>query len=690
VLPPTGATWAEALTIGVATFVVSLAATGLVLAMLGGYTPDLGLGLGIVVGSVLAAAVVASLRPWERRSRWAKPTLVALLVVIGWFVWNAAYSSELVWIDRDPSVYATTARWLASDGSLLPEPADGAFADVPDIGFGSLATFVRGDGRLEFQFQHAVSVLLADGYGLGGTRALFWLTPLAGALALFAVFLVASRVLRSGWFGLASVVVAGLLLPQIVFSRGTYSEPYVQLLLWTGLSALGLAFARRGLARRHLPVAFVGGTLVGGVALARIDGIVVLTPLVLLAGARLVRAAATDDRPAFRSEVVAVLAAGAGAGVMLGLGLLDLTVFGSVYWESHRSQVRSLFVVLAVSILGSAAAVVAARIRPRAFRHLRWPGGGAASVLSAVPVVGLLLAWVVRPHVQTSRGGLDNPVVAGAQRADGLAVDSSRLYAEQSMNWLSWYVGVVGLALALVGLFVLLRRLLVGRGRALEWLFAGTFLAVTLLYLARPSITPDQIWATRRFVPLTLPGLALLAVLPLARLWQLDPWPRWRLVARAATVAMLAAVLVSVLSVTWPMREARQQAGYLGVIEEVCALVPADTAILVVPGGQSTSVAQSLRSWCERPVAVAVPTVTGDDVRRIAEAVGRNGYRLALVSILPEPLDDLGLAAEAGGQARAVTPAESDAEPERRILGPPRELDTYVARLAVLGPIDGR
>jgi hypothetical protein len=686
----TGATWAEALTICAAVFVLAAAATGLVAAMLGGYTSDVGLGLGAIVGSALSAAVLASLRPWERRSRWTKPTLVALLFMAGWFAWNAALSSELVWIDRDPSVYATTARWLVGDGSLFAEPADGAFADVPGVSFGSLATFVRDDGRLEFQFQHAISVLLADAHGLGGMRAFFWLTPLIGSLGLFSVFVVASRILRSGWFGLATLVIAGFVLPQIVFSRGTYSEPYVQFFLWAGLCALALAFSRRELSRRLVPVAFVGGALLGGVPLVRIDGILVLSPLVLLAGSRLARAAAADDCDAFRRESVPVLAAGVGAVATTALGFADLVVFGTEYWEAHRSQVSALIVLLSLSVIGSAIAVVVARIRPATFRRLRWPSVGVASLLSALPVVGLLLAWVVRPHVQITRGGLPNPVLAAAQKAEGLAADTTRLYAEQSMNWLSWYLGAVGVALALVGLFVLLRRLFSGRGRPLEWLFAGTFLAFTLLYVTRPSISPDQIWAARRFVPVTLSGLALLAVLPLALLWQVDPWPRWRVVVRGATVALLAVVLVSVLSVSWPMREARQQAGYLGVIEEACALVPADTAILVVPGGQSTSVAHSLRSWCEREVAVAAPTVTGDDVRRIAEAVGRNGYRLAVVSILPGPLDALGLGTEAGGPARAVTPGESDAEPERVVSGPPRDFVTNVAHLAVLGPIDAR
>ncbi len=38
------------------------------------------------------------------------------------------------------------------------------------------------------------------------------------------------------------------------------------------------------------------------------------------------------------------------------------------------------------------------------------------------------------------------------------------------------------------------------------------FGSVTLLYLWSPKIFPDLIWMLRRFLPMTVPGLVLLAV----------------------------------------------------------------------------------------------------------------------------------------------------------------------------------
>ena len=78
-------------------------------------------------------------------------------------------------------------------------------------------------------------------------------------------------------------------------------------------------------------------------------------------------------------------------------------------------------------------------------------------------LAGLYLAS--RPLWQVVRQDPDDPgarYVAGMQARQGLPVDGGRTYAEQTVAWLSWYVGPVALVVALVVLSLVTRRACVG------------------------------------------------------------------------------------------------------------------------------------------------------------------------------------------------------------------------------------
>ncbi len=131
--------------------------------------------------------------------------------------------------------------------------------------------------------------------------------------------------------------------------------------------------------------------------------------------------------------------------------------------------------------------------------------------------------------------GTANPLVGLRQAAQGLAVDPTRQYSEESLRWISWYVGPLALALAIVGAGVLVHWALVRRQPAetvllLFLAFAGA------IYLWDPSITPEQMWAMRRFVPLVLPACFVLAGGTIA--WASMALQRRRQLARASAMGV--------------------------------------------------------------------------------------------------------------------------------------------------------
>jgi hypothetical protein len=147
-------------------------------------------------------------------------------------------------------------------------------------------------------------------------------------------------------------------------------------------------------------------------------------------------------------------------------------------------------------------------------RPLRWlPEAGATLVVAAA------LTLAMRPYFQTVRGPA-NPYVAALQRLTGLHVDGTRLYAERSLYWVIWYLGLPALLLGVAGLAVVTRRCLRAllrwrddTGVARAWaLPAAVALWGFLTVLWLPASLPDQPWVSRRLVPVVLPGLIVAAV----------------------------------------------------------------------------------------------------------------------------------------------------------------------------------
>ena len=88
----------------------------------------------------------------------------------------------------------------------------------------------------------------------------------------------------------------------------------------------------------------------------------------------------------------------------------------------------------------------------------------------------------------------------------------ARNFNELTAMWPSWYLGDALVFLALAGIAYALYCLLVKR--KLKYLIPLSVIVLTsMLYLVKPSIAPDQIWASRRLVPVILPGFILFAMI---------------------------------------------------------------------------------------------------------------------------------------------------------------------------------
>jgi hypothetical protein len=243
-----------------------------------------------------------------------------------------------------------------------------------------------------------------------------------------------------------------------------------------------------------------------------------------------------------------------------------------------------------------------------------------------------------------------------------LPVDGGRTYAEQSLVWMSWWVGPVALVLALLAAAVLAHRAAgswVDERPLPSWLGAAVVgVGSTLLTAYRPGITPDHPWADRRLV-IALPTVVLLVVACAA---VLSRWTTRRLpytVNVLASVAVAAALLVPAALATWPHADERVEEGELAAVDRVCsAMQPGDVAMMV-DSRAANEWPQVLRGYCGVPALSTTTALRQDPPRlraavdRTAAAVAGQGGRLVLVAAdSTDALTELGL-----GSAVALPPS---------------------------------
>ncbi|HXQ56201.1 MAG TPA: hypothetical protein VOA19_10425, partial [Actinomycetes bacterium] len=405
-----------------------------------------------------------------------------------------------------------------------------------------------------------------------------------------------------------------------------YSEP-VTLLFITG----GLALLTEALRRDRAWAYGLAGLVLGSVTLARIDGFFYLIGVTVFAAVALAAAPAGRRRRRVAGQVAALVG---GVAVPTAVAVANLVNLSPKYLHDLGGEVLlSVAAIAAVAAVGVVGVVLAWRTRLLhrvAAATGRWlPAAGAAAVLVLGAVGASRPLWYV--------GRIRNPepgqpaYIEFLQRAGGQAVNGMRSYAEQTIAWLSWYWGPVTVALGVLGVAAGVYRLL-RRGELRLVAPLAVFLPAALLYLTLPA-TPDQVNAIRRFLPVVVPGMLLAAAVVLGLLAR-------RSRALLAVAAVLAVAMVAFpASVSARVFTVREGVPQLSEVQNLCADLPADAALLTTEGLETTY-QQTARSFCDSvPVAgIAERQVTAANLRRVAATAAAHGRRPYVVFMDPKAL----------------------------------------------------
>jgi hypothetical protein len=577
-------------------------------------------------------------RPWS--AWWGLSGTVAVAAVFA--VWQLMENSPQFIVSRDPGAFAQFAYWIADHGSLPIPTSAAAFGGAhPGLTFASFG-FATHSGAVVPGLAPGLPIVLAAGMWAHGVSGAVALSPLIGALAILAVGGLTARLAGPQWAPAGALLLA-ITVPEIYTSRSAFSDTLAQALLFGGLCLVVDSFS----SRRRITLASLGGLALGLTVLAGASFLLLLLPMIVVAGALL----------AGRRPQAIPLAAGWLAGVVCGLAT-DIGL-GAPALSITTPSFRIIGLLAGGLAVVTAAGVTIALVGPvrrrackmLAARPLRWlPEAGA--VLVAAAGIGL----AIRPYLQKVHGPA-SPYVAALQRLEGLPVDPGRVYSESSLYWVIWYLGLPALLLGLIGLAMVtrmcLRALITWRdptGAARSWVLPASIVGWGLFaVLWQPGTVPDQPWASRQLVPVVLPGLIVLAVWVAA--WLIGRaharGAGWAAVA-VATACFVVAMGVPPAAITFGIALSRPAnpatrlalsglafrttgAGEVAAVEQLCGAIPPHSSVVLIDKVAAREFAQVIRGTCGVPTGIVTSTAPGN-VAAVIGGIERAGRHPALLA----------------------------------------------------------
>ncbi len=506
-------------------------------------------------GWLLAAAGVTVLRRGRRINpplaglQWPAALLVAALAALA--AVNGIFSSQHILGGRDMGIYANTAISAVRSGrAAISYPI---IEDDKDVMLPPFFTTDDGDGVPPFpglnvetthmtpQFSHLYPAWLGQAYAAGGLAAMFGFNAAVGLLSALALFLLASRFVPA----LLAAAVTLLLVfnpGQVWLSRITMSEIAAQFFLMAAF--VGIAeYVESGGAETGV----WGGVLIGAAILVRIDSLLAVpTALAGFGALRFLGWRSEEPRPILKWRAFGIAAILAGGAAM------------AYYWQFCKAYTLDTLPLTEGAAVATAGALMLFVPLPTAWARAISRAASSrtalwvlAAVLAALFAYGLL--W--RPFLQPF----------GTWKMPGHIFDGLRDYREDTLVNLLAYLTPLVPPLSILGALVLFRGLQQGRTDRWAAPVLTVFSGICLAFLYWPAVDPWHIWAFRRFIPVAVPGLLVLAAVGGHAAWNVLQ-RRWR---RGIAAAFALCLLIISCFVDAPFMV---HAEYQGLYRQVASL----------------------------------------------------------------------------------------------------------------------
>jgi 4-amino-4-deoxy-L-arabinose transferase-like glycosyltransferase len=538
--------------------------------------------------------------------------ILALVFVVAWIFFNAYYSSQHVFVNRDPAIYSVTAAYLVDENDLIIDKPNifGDEVKIENASAGFSQSQIKQD-ELYAQGAHLLPILLGLAGRIGGESFMLHFNAVFGGLALLLLYGFASVLARPKW-AFMSMVVLALSLPMIIFSRDNYTEPLAAAFT---LGALLVLYHAQKL--KSISLWLLAGVTAGASVLTRVDGyLTILALMIFLIVYMLAADSKLEKLQKFKQSAAFI---GGSFAVSL-IGWMDITQLSSGYYNDLRHSILlQIYALSGVSIVGVLAVILYWQNKKiRLFWEIIKPRIG---LLFAIAITTIAIILASRPFWFTGYQEVDVPLIRGLQAGVGDPVEGTRSYSEQTVNWLIWYLGPAAIFWSLIGLIY--TSFISGKVKSmlLMPLFITLFL-IGLLYLNKPNISPDQIWAARRFLPVVIPCLLVFGAISLS---ELDT--KFKLRGRRAVffnVFVFLIVLLPPLYISKPFLTERTFAEQYAQTKDICKSLPKNAVVLWAGNSYKNSI-RTVEAFCDIPAA-GIENLSTENLASISDNTRKSGY----------------------------------------------------------------
>ena len=568
---------------------VLLSVIGLLLAECGRFTLPR-----VVWISVLVCVVSLGVRRWQPRSAaslsYGVADVVGVALMIGAYAWAfPAFDTSL--FGSDSSVYLASGVHVAEHGSLVihdptivllrPELRRELFPLYhPDshtppflrVGGGLVLPDLDTD-RVLPAFQPLLSIWVAIFYALGGDQAMAAPITYFGALFLWA-FTSFTAGFGGRWASGLALALLTSLVPQYWYSRFLMPEIPSQYFLWAGLWA-GAASLSSGATR----LGALSGLAVGVAGLMRLDVLIHVA-----AGLALWKAfAPRHSWPAGRGFVPALA-------VMATYAIVHQALFPTHYAAEMSPRLR-----IVLQYLDS-------------YHLLDYRVGGLAALTLTMVAVALVRTGRTDGATLLWTGLRIAAMAAFAAYAVAIVATAWPDFAT-NLAWLRIYAGWPIALAAVIGVPCWLRR---ARNSAERFALVFALVATAQLFYY-PPVSPQPLWAIRRFLRIAFPLLAIAAGLALSTLAARGRW--------LLSVAGLALILGFGPRLAFKYRQPAYQ-NTMAYVRSIGALIPRGAVIVGDPAFFAESQLH-IALWILRDApAFFVSRTRTDSLRELRAAMG--------------------------------------------------------------------
>jgi hypothetical protein len=602
-------------------------------------------GFGDIV--ISAAMLIARRRvlqwPWPpiQITKWGVAAFLLLGVAAGLFF----RPNEYVLGGRDHGVYVNTGETIARTGGiLLTDPLLSSLSVDQRLGLieqratlpGTQipVTWHQGVVTPGYYVYHLDSpVIQPHGFHLyptwfaiidaaGNVVSSLFVTSAFAWLSLLAFVLVAKRTFGSG-AALLGAVLLTINLAQLWYARTPSAEVMVQFLFWAGAWAWV-----RAIQTDASVFGLLGGLAWGQIHLAKIDYVT----LPLMFGIWLIWAWWSGRYRRYYTVGLIAYVAMAVHALLHGLLISTSYFFNTLNGFMPAATVQRISEIAAqsatpfdlmINLIGHNLAIImvvsiALVLIGLGLRRIKGRGAATWARLTAyrwfwltlaVAIIALsTYAYFVRPPFDQARG-------IGA-------------YVE-----LSWYLGPLTLTLGIIGFA---RRL--GQSDRAQGLLLWSLFGLSIVYLAGGSFTyPDHFWAMRRFVPVLMPGLTLLAADAVVSLLP-RRWSEWR--QALIPLALIGGMLLAAWEATSPFIGFSENRGVYDRLNGMANAFEPDDVLLFDRDASGAQVGTPLQMIFGKQVgfvdANASDVSVWPSILNRWQAEGRSVYYL---SSAPNPID---------------------------------------------------